>query len=169
MNRFSDTTNANTLIAKIKAWVRSRKITTTDIDSTGATAGQVPTANGSGGTSWQTPSGGGGTQLYKHEINYTFKDEFDAGPFTYTFATVNMRSSAYSNVEAFAAELAHIPFLFYVVKTPDSASDAAPYKPILYFDGSYIYFVWSTGNVTSEEIYPISQYSISFSDTVTAL
>mgnify|MGYP003563893483 CR=1 FL=1 len=37
-----------------------RQIVDGDIDSTGATNGQVLTANGSGATTWQTPSGGSG-------------------------------------------------------------------------------------------------------------
>ena len=64
MKRYSESTNINTLIAKFKHWVRSRKITSFDIDSTGATSGQVPTADGSGGTLWQTPSGGVLTVTY---------------------------------------------------------------------------------------------------------
>lgn len=40
------------------------------LDSNSATSGQVLTANGTGGASWQNASGGsgGGTQLYLHEI-----------------------------------------------------------------------------------------------------
>lgn len=40
----------------------------TQMTSEGATAGQVPTADGDGGVSWQTPSGG--SQLYMHNITY---------------------------------------------------------------------------------------------------
>lgn len=36
------------------------KIKVTDINSTGATASQVPVADGSGGVSWTDQSGGGG-------------------------------------------------------------------------------------------------------------
>lgn len=58
MEKYTSQADANSLIAKLKHWIRQRKIKNTDIDSTGATAGQVPTADGSGGTSWTTPSGG---------------------------------------------------------------------------------------------------------------
>lgn len=40
-----------------------------DVNSESATSGQVLTANGSGGASWQTPSVE--TKLYKHEITYS--------------------------------------------------------------------------------------------------
>lgn len=39
------------------------------LDNNSATSGQVLTANGSGGASWQNASGGGGIQLYKHSIS----------------------------------------------------------------------------------------------------
>ncbi len=40
------------------------------LDSNSATQGQVLTANGTGGASWQNASGGsGGTQLYAHHIS----------------------------------------------------------------------------------------------------
>jgi len=58
MEKYTSQADANALMAKIKHWIRQRKIKNTDIDSTGATNGQVPTANGSGGTTWTTPSGG---------------------------------------------------------------------------------------------------------------
>lgn len=58
MEKYTSQSDANSLIAKLKHWIRQRKIKNTDIDSTGATAGQVPTADGSGGTSWTTPSAG---------------------------------------------------------------------------------------------------------------
>lgn len=44
------------------------------LDKNTATAGQVLTANGTGGASWQNASGGGsggGTQLYLHSIAYS--------------------------------------------------------------------------------------------------
>ena len=56
--KFVSKENLSYFTDKLKAWIKSRKIKNTDIDSTGATSGQVPTADGSGGTSWTTPSGG---------------------------------------------------------------------------------------------------------------
>lgn len=43
------------------------------IDSNTATSGQVLTADGNGGASWQDASGGGGTQLYRHILKFTDK------------------------------------------------------------------------------------------------
>ena len=42
-----------------------------DVKSTGATSGKVLTANGSGGASWETASGG---KVYQHNIDITAKD-----------------------------------------------------------------------------------------------
>ena len=47
--------------ALAKASGGSSSVVASDIDSESATNGQVLTANGSGGASWQTPSGGGGS------------------------------------------------------------------------------------------------------------
>lgn len=44
-------------------------ITSSTISSGTATSGKVLTANGSGGCSWETAGGGGGTQLYAHYIS----------------------------------------------------------------------------------------------------
>ncbi len=56
--KFTSKDNLNSFTAKFKAWVKARKIKASDLDSTGATAGQVYTADGSGGGSYQTPQAG---------------------------------------------------------------------------------------------------------------
>lgn len=60
----------NTFSAKLKAWIRSRKITASDLDSGSATAGQVPTADGSGGVSWAAAGGGGVLEGHTLTINF---------------------------------------------------------------------------------------------------
>lgn len=50
--------NLNRFSAKLKAWIKARKIKASDLDSGSATAGQVFTADGSGGGSYQTPQSG---------------------------------------------------------------------------------------------------------------
>ena len=42
------------------------------LDKNSATSGQVLTANGTGGASWQNASGGGGGGLYYHQITLSF-------------------------------------------------------------------------------------------------
>lgn len=54
--KFTSKDNLNSFTAKLKAWIKARKIKASDLDSGSATAGQVPTADGSGGVSYQTPS-----------------------------------------------------------------------------------------------------------------
>lgn len=56
--KFVSKDNLNSFSAKIKTWVKNRKIKATDLDSGGATQGQVATADGQGGVSYQTPSTG---------------------------------------------------------------------------------------------------------------
>ena len=47
------------------------EVVAANVDSESATSGQVLTADGSGGASWQTPqSSGGGTQLYLHTLQF---------------------------------------------------------------------------------------------------
>ena len=60
--KFVSKNNLSYYTNKFKEWIKARKIKASDLDSTGATAGQVPTADGSGGVSYQTPQSGGITQ-----------------------------------------------------------------------------------------------------------
>ena len=46
-------------------------------EPTSATSGQVLTADGIGGASWQTPSGGGGTTIYKKTSTVEYDDKSD--------------------------------------------------------------------------------------------
>jgi hypothetical protein len=57
-------------------------VTVAKINSETATSGQVLTANGSGGASWQTPSGGGGTGLSNVEVVWQSVPINAAGTFT---------------------------------------------------------------------------------------
>lgn len=66
--KFTSKENLELFAAKFKAWVSSRKITASDMDSGSATSGQVPTADGQGGVTYATPSGGGAEHLYWHSI-----------------------------------------------------------------------------------------------------
>ena len=69
------------------------------LDKNSATNGQVLTANGTGGATWQDPSGGsgGGTQLYKHTIlfNRTPRDRDEL----YIITNVNVLLNSFSDVE----------------------------------------------------------------------
>lgn len=60
--KFTSKDNLNSFTTKLKAWIKARKIKASDLDSGSATAGQVPTADGQGGVSYQTPQSGGITQ-----------------------------------------------------------------------------------------------------------
>ena len=74
----------------------NKPITASSIDSESATNGQVLTANGNGGVSWQTPSGG--SQLYMHNITYekTGSASSSNSPFTVLLTIVNTSSSQIS-------------------------------------------------------------------------
>lgn len=56
--KFVSKDNLSYFTDKLKAWIKSRKIKASDLDSGSATAGQVFTADGSGGGSYQTPQAG---------------------------------------------------------------------------------------------------------------
>ena len=65
------------------------------LDSNNATQGQVLTANGTGGASWQNANGGGGggTQLYKHEIEIGNNESLNA-----TIIVINESNLQFSSV-----------------------------------------------------------------------
>jgi len=65
--KFVSKENLSYYTDKLKAWIKSRKIKASDLDSGNATAGQVATADGSGGVSFQDASGGS-SHLYWHTI-----------------------------------------------------------------------------------------------------
>lgn len=60
--------NIDTTVASQTLISRTIKTTASAVDSGTATNGQVLTANGSGGASWETPSGG---SLYEHNITFS--------------------------------------------------------------------------------------------------
>lgn len=68
----------------------------TQMTSDGARAGQVPTADGDGGVSWEDPSGG--SQLYMHNITYekTGSPSSSNNPFTVLLTIYNTSSSQIS-------------------------------------------------------------------------
>ena len=68
-------------------------ITSSTFDSGNATSGKVLTANGSGGTSWETAGGGG--SLYKHNIN--FSSSSGTKSMTIAMSFYNTDSTAYTN------------------------------------------------------------------------
>lgn len=61
--------NIDTTVASQTLYSKTIKTTASAIDSSTATAGQVLTADGNGGASWQTASGGG-LSLYQHNIAF---------------------------------------------------------------------------------------------------
>ena len=70
----------------------------TAVLSTGETSGKVLTADGTGGASWQT-AGGGGSQLYEHNISFTF------GSGRCSLTIVNNVSTAYAGIAQIRAYL----------------------------------------------------------------
>lgn len=64
-------------------------ITSSTFDSGAATSGKVLTANGSGGTSWETA--GGGTPKYAHYLTFTYSNG------SATFIMISSQSSSYGN------------------------------------------------------------------------
>lgn len=72
-----------------------------DINSYGATNGQVLTANGSGGASWQNA---GGSQLYQHNISYYHNGTSSVCAFSF----INNVSSAYTTFDGIRNALSNI-------------------------------------------------------------
>lgn len=76
MRFYTNDNNDNGLMTVINIDTTTKVSTTSIIElhlqnvtnSDNATNGQVLTADGDGGASWQTPASGGGTQLYQHRI-----------------------------------------------------------------------------------------------------
>ena len=68
-------------------------------DSGTATAGKVLTANGSGGTSWET-AGGGGSQLYRHSFWVS-----QTNAYTYFVSVITNSSTPWTHVSDFIAYL----------------------------------------------------------------
>ena len=66
------------------------------IDSGTATSGKVLTANGSGGTSWETAGGGGGSQLYHHAIHIEYDKNAQDG-FEVEISLITNSSTAFTN------------------------------------------------------------------------
>lgn len=76
-------------------------IKASEIDSESATSGQVLTANGTGGASWQNASGGG-TQLYMHAISL-HRDSSSSGVFgSITVYIINEIQAAYTSISQVA-------------------------------------------------------------------
>lgn len=84
------------IIKSTKAYSMSSfsMIKSATFDSETATAGKVLTANGSGGTSWET-AGGGGSGKYYHKITYEMSIG-NTGGFRVFFEIINTDSSAYT-------------------------------------------------------------------------
>ena len=124
------------------------------LDKNTATAGQVLTANGTGGASWQNASGGsgGGTQLYLHSIVYsgmpspgetylslyfisnisTSLSISDLGTLkTATFSLAKGADgywSTYGNLYIFAVKCSSSTLTFYGFDTSDSASKSVTFS-----------------------------------------
>lgn len=62
------------------------KVVATDVDSESATNGQVLTADGSGGASWQNASGG---KLYRHSISIKLSSSVPSRSIYFTVLTTN--------------------------------------------------------------------------------
>ena len=67
------------------------------LDSNSATSGQVLTANGTGGSSWQNASGGseGGTQLYLHTLELIISSDKANRP-SFALSFVSSSSAPYN-------------------------------------------------------------------------
>ena len=123
------------------------------LGSNSATQGQVLTANGTGGASWQNASGGsgGGTQLYEHYV--LGKNPFSGAYFI--FASTSSLQFDGTNGE-------NIPVIAYYRKT-----NATTLYRVLSIASSVIVVLNTEGGYTIQSI-SINDYS-QFTDTVTPL
>ena len=113
-------------------------ITSSTINSGTATSGKVLTANGSGGCSWET-AGGGGSQLYLHNIYITGTAEYFV-----VIQIINTTSTAYTTIGALNSALSSLSN----VNNPYMASGT-------YRTGSITYTVIGARNGSS---YPMLAY-----------
>ena len=114
-------------------------ITSATIDSGTATSGKVLTANGSGGTSWETA--GGGTPKYAHYITFTYSSGIA------TFIMISSQSTSYGNYNNIRTAFASIFDTWNAVMTTGYISS----KTICYFNyhSSNMYVYYTDG--TNEE------------------
>lgn len=108
------------------------KVGTSNLTSGSASSGQVLTANGSGGASWQTPSGG--TAKYHHRINgyVMLSIEGDDVPFAVSIDFYNNVSTAYTSIADVISALITAGYTW----------DALTEKPIKICNG----YLWNKGS-----------------------
>ena len=135
------------------------------LDSNSATAGQVLTANGTGGASWQNAASGGsggGTQLYMHSISIT------AGAFIrfalYSTSSVPFRSI--QDVFNYLPSNGNFVCVFGSIEPPPQGTIYVLYAMYRYVENgvNYVSFMY----ITNAPDDPVPQYPLSADTAITA-